>query len=443
MVLLLAAAATLLLVGALLPLSTLRLPPGVQRRAAVTTVLLTAWPASWTFLFGPLLFGGAAPSFYPVIWYGPAMAAGFVMLVQNLNSPNARPARAAVLIASVSVLTLLSVVLAPKNSSDIIRWGMAAILLSGALVSAERVPARAIMVGCRVALAWTATSVLAAVLMNPAVISECRADKCGIAGRVLTSPFAGNGNILGLYAAMLLPFALHRAGLFRAGVTVVGVLGVCELAGSRSALIGVAVATAGYLALAASTSPRTRSAITAVGLVACLAGSLVPALMVYGNEAFTFRGTLWNRAKEFVVARPVFGSGPTAWEKFGLTSVDDANYSPHNIWLDTTVSVGLWGVAVMVAAMLLHLWRSDADDRAAIGLYLCTLLGIGALESLFVPYFLGIAPFVAVLPLLIGGAPDAPPDPVPAVGDPPDHDTRRPIPAATTVAATTPGDPWT
>ncbi|TWS25809.1 O-antigen ligase family protein [Tsukamurella sputi] len=443
MVLLLAAAAALLLVGALLPWSTLWLPPGAQRRAAVMTVLLTAWPVSWTFLFGPLLFGGAAPSYYPVIWYGPAMAAGVTILVQNLNSPHARPVRASVLMAAVSVLTLLSVVLAPKNSSDIIRWGMAAVLLSAALISAERVPAQAIMVGCRIALVWTAVSVLVAVVVNPAVISECRADKCGIAGRVLTSPFAGNGNILGLYAAMLLPFALHRAGVVRAVLTVVGVLSICELAGSRSALIGVAVATAGYVALAASASQRTRSAIVGVGLLGCLAGSLVPALMVYGNEAFTFRGTLWNRAKEFIVDHPVFGSGPTAWEKFGLTSVDDANYSPHNIWLDTTVSVGLWGVAVMAAAMVLHLWRSDADDRAAIGLYLCTLLGIGALESLFVPYFLGIAPFVAVLPLLVGGGPVPAHGPAPPIGEPSDRDIERLIPAATTVAATTPGDPWT
>ncbi|ADG79207.1 O-antigen polymerase OS=Tsukamurella paurometabola (strain ATCC 8368 / DSM / CCUG 35730 / CIP 100753 / JCM 10117 / KCTC 9821 / NBRC 16120 / NCIMB 702349/ NCTC 13040) OX=521096 GN=Tpau_2604 PE=4 SV=1 [Tsukamurella paurometabola] len=444
MILVLAAFTAGVLVVALIPRSTLRLPIGEQRRAAVLTVLLTAWPASWTFLFGPAIFGDLVPSFYPVIWYGPAMTASFVILVRNINTPGARPDRVAFLVASVSVLALLSVVLAPKNSSDIIRWAMAALLISGTLVAAGRVPARAIAVGCRIALALIALAVVVAVLATPAVVSPCRADKCGIAGQVLTSPFAGNGNILGLYAAMLLPFALHRAGLVRAGLTVVGVIGICELAGSRSALIGVALVTVVYGAIRVCSTARARSVVLAAGVATALVGSLVPAVMVYGDEAFTFRGTLWNQAKSFIAEQPVFGAGPTAWEKFGLTSVEDANYSPHNIWLDMTVSIGVWGVSVIVLALVLLLRRSESEDRIAIGMYLCGLLAIGALESLFVPYFIGIAPFVAILPLLVGGMRDELPESVPSTGDPPEPSKQsHPTPPDGGSAVTTSEVTWT
>lgn len=442
MVLGLAAGATCVLLLALLPMSSLRVPAGASRRVAALTVLLTAWPLSCTFLFGPLVFGASTPAYYPVIWFGPAMVTSFTILVRNLNERGSRPHVPAMMIGSVSALTLLAVVLTPKNSSDTIRWAMAAVLLSGTLFAAERVSAEAIAVGCRLALAAVSGAILVAVIANPAVVTDCRADKCGIAGRVLTSPFAGNGNILGLYAAMLLPFALYRATPIKAVLSGLGVVAVCELAGSRSALIGVAVVAIGYALLLVCDTSRSRMTAMIGLLAACTAASLVPAVIRYGDEAFTFRGALWNQAKDFIAARPVFGSGPTAWERFGLTSVADANYSPHNLWLDMAVSVGVWGLGVVAAAMIVLIVRSDAEDREAILLYLCGVLAIGTLESLFIPYFVGIAPFVALLPLFIGGRRSLATDGPQADHGPSSSATVSMPCVAPAAAVTTSGDTW-
>ncbi len=384
-----------------LPWSSFALPTAEERRAATAIVLLAAWPLLWTFLLGPLLIGNPPSPLFPLLWFAPALCWSVTMLAHNVNTRGFVVDPPVVLIASQSLLTLLFVIWEPKNSSEILRWLFGAILLLMVVIKERRVTAHAVAVGCRASLALVACVVLATVLVNPAAVAACRMDKCDAAGRVLTSPFAGNGNILGLSVAMLLPFALLGRSAGRSFALVSSVLAVGELAGSRSAFIGVGVVVVLHAALRFARG-RARSTVLAAGLLGSLALSLAPALLSYDDQAFSFRGELWNDAKALIHDRPILGGGPTTWEKFGETSIIDANYSPHNAWLDMTVSVGLLGVAIIVCAMALKVYLLSGPEREAVVVYLCGLLGASTLESLFVPYFLGIAPFVAIIPLLIG-----------------------------------------
>ncbi len=446
LVYLFAAAALAGAVAGAVPLG-LRALSAEDRRAVVTVVLVTAWPLSWTFLFGPLLVGTPASPLFPLAWYAPAAAMALLSTAAAGNDRGVRIDLPTLLVFATSVLALIAAVAAPKDGSDLLRWGMGFLLVLPALLKG-RVTVAAVAVGCRLALVLTAVAVLVAVLVEPTVVEACRADKCGAAGLVLTSPFAGNGNVLGLSVALLLPFALAGAparpgGQVRQGgladlgrsVALTGcVVALGELAGSRTAFIGVGIVVAVHLALRLC-SPRLRPSILGVGLFAGLAVSLAPAVLVFGDEAFSFRGELWNQARSMIAESPLLGSGPTAWEKFGRTAVYDANYSPHNGWLDMLVSVGACGTVIVVAAVILKLWLATPDEREDLVVYVCGLLGTSTLEALFVPYFLGITPFAAILLLLVGpggrtrgSPPDARAESTPAESPPEAAPPRAPAP---------------
>lgn len=414
LVYLFAAAALAGAVAGSVPLG-LRALTAEDRRAVATVVLVTAWPLSWTFLFGPVLVGTPASPLFPLAWYAPAAAMALLSTAAAGNDRGVRIDLPTLLVFATSVMALIAAVAAPKDGSDLLRWGLGFLLVLPALLKG-RVTVAAVAVGCRFALVLTALAVLVAVLVEPAVVEACRADKCGAAGLVLTSPFAGNGNVLGLSVALLLPFALagppvrpggqaprsgRLADLGRSVALTGCVVALGELAGSRTAFIGVGIVVAVHLALRLC-SPRLRPSILGVGLFAGLAVSLAPAVLVFGDEAFSFRGELWNQARSMIAESPLLGSGPTAWEKFGRTAVYDANYSPHNGWLDMLVSVGVCGTVIVVAAVILKLWLATPDEREDLVVYVCGLLGTSTLEALFVPYFLGITPFAAILLLLVG-----------------------------------------
>ena len=371
-----------------------------NRLAVIGTVAITAWPPIMTFFLGPILLGGPSSALFPSLWYAPALAVLVITLARNVNRPGLTIDLPVALILTVSASALFPI-LAGHGKSDLLRWGLGATLLLLTLTKGTGVSVAAVALGCRIALVSISVSVLAAILLNPAIVVACREDKCGSAGRVLTSDFAGNGNVLGLTVALILPFAVVGVAWYRAAGFVVGVLLIGELAGSRTAFIGVGIVVAMHFALRVARG-RMRSAVLGIGLVSALLLSLAPAALRYGDASFSYRGMLWNNGKQMIAQRPFIGHGPLAWEHFGLTTIFDANYSPHNAWLDMTVSVGIWGVVVVVGAVMLKLFLVSRAEREVLIVYLCGVIGACTLESLFVPYFFGIIPFTAILPLYVG-----------------------------------------
>ncbi|MGJ0117904.1 O-antigen ligase family protein [Williamsia sp. MIQD14] len=370
-----------------------------NRWAGVAVVLVTGWPMMWTFFLGPLIVGSPTSALFPTLWYLPS--AGIAVLIMR-NAFNTRGFRVDVpvaIIAAVSALAGAGLLLAGSTVSEIQRWVLAAVILAIAAFKRERVTLAALAWGCRMSLLLIASTIVAAVVGVPGAVGACRTDKCGSAGQALTSPFAGNGNVLGLTVALLLPFALVHRRWPAAAALVLSVVALGELAGSRTALLGVAIVVAMTIALRLSNARRT---VASLGLGLSLALSLAPVLLSYGDEAFSFRGTLWNEAKLLIGRTIVLGQGPAAWERIGTTSVFDSNYSPHNAWLDMTLSVGVAGVALIVAAVALKAFLLTGEERSTLIVFICGLLGISTLESLLTPYFLGILPCTPVLLLLMG-----------------------------------------
>ena len=375
---------------------------GDDRIMVALLFFLTAWPIGMTFFVGPALLGGvAAAPWYPAAWYFPACLLVLWSLATKIHSGVARLDISAALLVPVSVLALLSLILGPgADIQNLPRWALSAAILASVVVKTGRIGLDVIAVGCRLGLLGTAVAIALTVLLVPSSVTGCRVDKCGTAGSVLTSEVAGNGNILGITVAMLLPFALARIPWWRGVLVIVGVGVICELSGSRTAIAAVVVIVLGY-ALGRLVRPDRRSAALLWLLGASVLASLIPAIYNFSAADFSYRAALWLSARSMIATDPVLGRGATAWETFGASALFDANYSPHNSWLDITVSVGLVGLLLIVAAVVSKVVLLAGEEREYLLLFLCGLAAASTLESLFVPYFLGIVPFTVVLVFML------------------------------------------
>ena len=375
-----------------------------EKRMAIYVLLLVGWPQMWTFLIGPLLWGSAeqAGPLYPTLWYLPAFLFAVTYFCAGVFVRGARFDVAAILQYSTLAISMVFIVLGSVSTSDVAKLAIPMGLLLVTIVKPADIRGSVVVGwGCRASLLVSTASVFASILVNGnGILEACRVDKCGLAGQTLTSPFAGNGNILALAVVLIIPFAVASTNIVGALATLGAAVLTVELAGSRTGELGVVVA--GVLVLAIWLLPRQRRTILVVGLCTALAFSVVPAIYPFGDTQFTFRGALWNEARGVIAEHPVLGSGPTAWFIMRLTSIYDLNYSPHNAWLDVTLSIGLSGLLVLIVAVALKIKASEDGERDALLLYLATLFAISALESVYVPYVLAILPSACVLPF-IGG----------------------------------------
>ncbi|WP_431840888.1 O-antigen ligase family protein [Gordonia hongkongensis] len=220
---------------------------------------------------------------------------------------------------------------------------------------------------------------------------------------MLTSPFAGNGNLAGITITALLPFAVYRVAMWRVLAAVAGVVLIGLLAGSRTAFGGIAVAgVLGVLLAAPSITSRVRNLMVGLALVASAVYSLFPLYIGYTNADYSLRGYLWNQALREIPDQWFFGHNPAFWVESGASLLFKANYSPHNGWLEILLSVGVWGVVLIVlAAVVKVVQTTDGTTRAYLLAYFSTILALSSLEAVYVPYFLGIAPFAALLPYFL------------------------------------------
>jgi hypothetical protein len=318
----------------------------------------------------------------------------------SLCSDRAEISLAAALIGSLYVFVAVAVWF--SGLAQLPNFAMAAMLFTGVVVkravtTIERLGVAAMVSLCAVVVAVT----VGAVVNRDGVFADCRVDKCGVTDVALTSPLAGNGNVLGMATVLLAAVACAVLPLFRTILLLAGVAALQLLALSRTAMFALAVAAVALLALklAPTIEWRLRVAFSALGIGLC--ASVAPLFMSFSGSSFSYRGYVWEAALDSIDDAPVFGHGPSFWHIIAQSALFDANYSPHNGWYDLLIAVGAWGILVIFVGVTVQLSSTARRALPYLVTYYACILAINAFESVYVPYFFGIMPFAALLPLMV------------------------------------------
>jgi hypothetical protein len=398
-ILLLFAATTAIFLGLGNPLTQLT---GVDRLVVIWVFSIAGWPLVATFLVAPLLWGSIeeAGSLIAVLVYTPGMACSGWAFISCLRSRQVEVNLPAALIATLFVFGGIGVW--SNDPQQMANFLVATAMFGGVLLKRGTITLKSVSTGAVVALGVTSLAVTVAVIVNaPAVLESCREDKCGASAQVLTSPFAGNGNILGLATAVLVTMACASAGLWRS-VAVLGGVGVLQiLAGSRTAMFGVALVGLAIVVMKVVASHRAKVIVGSAALVAGAAASLYPLTLNFSGSSFAYRGYIWKAGRDAIAQAPVFGRGPGYWHVLQENALFDTNYSPHNGWYDLMVSVGGWGVLLILAAVILQLATTSSRSLPYLLVYYGGVLAINTFESVFVPFWLGITPLAAIVPFIL------------------------------------------
>ncbi|UCZ91846.1 O-antigen ligase family protein [Gordonia sp. WA4-43] len=376
----------------------------LDRYLCVWLASITAWPVVIIYGIAPIIWASAeaAGPLFAILMYGPAAALSIVAALRAIS------ARKVSVDYSAAILGLLLLyggsTMVIDGSQRIINLITAAALFVGFIFRYRSFELHDVADAARVALIVTAAILTLSVAFNSSrVVGACRIDKCTELGAALTSPFAGNGNLAGIMVTALLPFAMYRLALWRIIAAILGVALIGMLAGSRTAFGGIAVAGAlGLLLAIGPLAPRVRNLVLGVALIGGLAYSSFPLYIGYSTSDYSLRGILWDHARQIIPDQWFFGHNPAYWVESGTTQLFEANYSPHNGWLEILVSVGVFGaLLIVIAAVIKVATLPGADAQAYVLTYLITMLVLSSLEAVYVPYFLSIAPFAAILPYFI------------------------------------------
>ena len=401
--------------------------PDLDRFVVLWIVAVAAWPSLVTYLIAPLVWTSAdqSGSLFPAIQYSPALLMSCLAFWRALRDRRAELSVPALLIGSLLLFSAAGFLTGagPKAVNLTVAAGM----FLGVVLRPRRVTVRSVGVGSVAAICVLTIAIAIATTVNAgATLESCRIDKCNILGESLTSPFAGNGNSLGLAVVLLTPFALAVCSPIRVVATVAGVAAIQEVATSRTAIIGFAAAVATVLLVRLIDSGRAKTLIGCLSLATALAVSLFPLYGKFSGSAYSFRGYLWEAAERLITDAPIFGHGATYWTVMGESALFDANYSPHNGWFDIVVALGMWGAGIVVIGVYVHVRSTSAESRPFVCAYYACVLGVSAFESVYVPFYLGITPFAAILPLILyDPAPSAASGLAPAAWYPDDQDVDK------------------
>lgn len=233
-------------------------------------------------------------------------------------------------------------------------------------------------------------------LLWPKFFGPCRSDKCSLWDVQIGS--AGSANALGV--ALAATAVVACIGLRpRATVAVCFLaLAIIDLTCSRSALfvIGAGIASAVVPISAGRIGDVYRRLIlVATGLLV-----LIIPFLNWGPEELTERPILWDRAKLLIADNPVFGYGTSFWVRQGRTNELAANYSTHNLGLETLVSFGALGLLLTVAAICAAVWASQNQSPSLI--ILALWLGAGVTEVAAAPGRPYLFPGLLVAAFLVG-----------------------------------------
>jgi|GEM_PF-6205635 Lipid A core - O-antigen ligase and related enzymes len=251
----------------------------------------------------------------------------------------------------LSLLTFVPALLVPRDGYDL------AALQSGVKMG--------------VAAALLTITVLA--LASPQdVIGACRGDKCSVWG--LAFGAMGTGNAMGMTlaaAGATAMLATRRLPNFAA--IAVGSWLLTDLTASRSAMTGWVIGFVVVVAFHLSERTRVRAFVSAGVIVVAGVVCLFP-LLPWSQSDFTGRAGLWRYALDLWAQNPFFGHGSSFWVA-GNGGEDgvDRNYSTHSILTELLLSVGIVGVLVFAAALVLAA-RGDGMRRTAN--YATALIGI-------------------------------------------------------------------
>jgi O-antigen ligase len=184
---------------------------------------------------------------------------------------------------------------------------------------------------------------------------------------------------------------------------------------SRSGWLGLAVAIAVYLVVAADKKIRKivlTGAIIALAVVVYYPNLRYRILLpFYGEKSASSRVELWDDGLKAVKESPVFGLGLTGFaQKYGALNTDptlDTHNFPHNIFLNFWTETGLLGLISFIWLISLYIyrglrgasppfqggvppagrgggWSDDRTIKLAISLFLIALVFQGLVDN---PYF--------------------------------------------------------
>lgn len=382
----------------------------IDRYLCAWLASVTAWPVVVIYALAPIIWASAeaAGPIFAVLMYGPGAALSITALLRALSSRRLSVDYSAALVGMLLVYAGSAMIL--DGSERMINLIMAAALFVGFIFRYRSFDLGDVADAARVALIVTAAILALSVAFNSSrVVGACRIDKCTELGAALTSPFAGNGNLAGIMVTALLPFAMYRLPIWRIVAAILGVSLIGMLAGSRTAFGGIAVAgVLGLILAVGGNSARARNLVLGVALIAGFAYSTFPLYIGYSTSDYSLRGILWDHARQQIPDNWFFGHNPAYWVESGTAQLFKANYSPHNGWLEIFLSVGVFGaLLIIIAAVIKIVTLPDAETRAYVLIYFITMLVLSSLEAVYVPYFLGIAPFAAILPYFLYRRPAA------------------------------------
>jgi O-antigen ligase len=192
----------------------------------------------------------------------------------------------------------------------------------------------------------------------------------------------GQKNVLGAFAAMLLPLAYYElveADSWSARVLALNALVVIGtallLTFSRSAWLGASVA--GVVLVAGQQSALRRlltvAAMGAVGVIAVAFASLTTSLPLERTDlsAFGDRPAVWGDTFQLVASRPLLGYGPDnfglVFPRFQSAELQQQWDKAHSEILQVTATQGLVGTAAylfLLAAFIRAFWRGRARPGA-------------------------------------------------------------------------------
>lgn len=359
------------------------------------------------FYNGIVTYGGVAARVNSIA--SPILAVIAIICLGTSLRPTTRPNPAPFAIAG---LILLSLIFGAFYGGTFFNGGILTLLL--VLLAAVFVPrGRGTLEGASLGLATLVVlSFLGAIVRPAAVAATCGLRKCGGLG-FLYSGIADNNNAFGLLAAMAIPvlyFGLRKHQLFFAAAAAL-------LAVSSGSRTGAIAAAAGLLLCALYKRPRLRSfggGLAALSAAALGAGVIILPLLPLTPDAFTGRVALWRTAFDEMAKQPFLGHGGEFWRQqvnFRVIA-HAAGYSTHNQFVEAYFVGGIFGVILLLVAIIVVIRRNRGNLRE-LSILLVPILVCALTER---PWSLGLVDwlswsFLIVLTAQFTADADSPPSP--------------------------------
>lgn len=328
--------------------------------------------------------------------YGPMLLAGMMIFVRALRESLHIDAAGGGLL----VLSVLSLGYVANGSAGFMAI-FSFLLVLPAIVRPSKLHVASLGRGLHHSARILAASLLALTLFaGTTAFGPCRLDKCSHFGVQLGAE--GGANALGLAAAIICVLAATtlrtRAVILYLSAAAV----IVDLAVSRSAFLPLGLGGAAILA------QRCRAGqgrlLVRIVIAASVGSVLYVAFASWTPEAFTGRGALWLQARELIRQHPWLGYGSSFWVRQSATTDVVANYSAHNVALETLVSFGFVGGLVLVVTIIVLFRERSQESGHQLTVALVTWLGASATEVIAAPGRVYIFPAAFILLFLLSRA---------------------------------------